>query len=181
VRGRVVILSGPSGVGKDTVLHEWTKRNPRVQRVVAYTTRSPRPGEVNHADYHFVDRATFDAMKADGAFLEAKEVFGNGYATPLKDLEAMLDRGLIAILKIDVQGAEEVMSLRPDALTIFLMPPSIEELDRRIRSRGSDDPAVIEVRLEGAHRELESAQLYQHRIVNDNLDKTIQALEDLIQ
>src|SRR5689334_15018289 len=128
--GRLVILSGPSGVGKDTVLAAWQSSNPRVQRVVAYTTRAPRAGEQNGVDYHFVSRARFDELVEANAFLEHKIVHGNYYATPLADMEAMLNAGKIAVLKIDVQGAMEAMRLRPDALSIFLLPPNVEDLEK---------------------------------------------------
>ena len=116
--GRLVILSGPSGVGKDTVINAWHARDPRVERVVAYTTRPARPGETDGLDYHFVSVDTFMELAADGAFLEYKEVHGNHYATPLRDMEAMLSAGKIAILKIDVQGALTAMELRPDAMSV---------------------------------------------------------------
>lgn len=178
--GRILILSGPSGVGKDTVIDTWRARNPRVKRVVAYTTRAPRTGETNGIDYHFVDRPTFDRMSAAGDFLEFKEVHGNGYATPLRDLDAMLEQGRIAILKIDVQGALHAMTVRPDALSVFLLPPSYEELERRIHGRASDSPAAIALRLQNAQEELNAAPQYRHRIVNDDLAATVQTLEDLV-
>src|SRR4051812_46910447 len=116
--GRLVILSGPSGVGKDTVLEQWKASNPRVHKVVAYTTRAPRPGEVDAVDYHFITPQRFQDLIEEGAFLEHKHVHGNYYATPLSDMEAMLMEGKIAVLKIDVQGAMEAMKLRPEAMSI---------------------------------------------------------------
>lgn len=178
--GKLVILSGPSGVGKDTVLAGWSKQDPRVVRVVAYTTRTTRPGEVDGVDYHFVDRETFLRLAAEGAFLEHKEVHGNLYATPKKDMEALLDAGKIAVLKIDVQGALSAMALRPDATTIFLLPPSIEELERRIRGRASDDEATIQRRLASAKTELGFADRYQHRVVNADLERTIAEVARLV-
>lgn len=180
MRGRLVILSGPSGVGKDTLLEEWTKLNPRVQRVVAYTTREPRPGEAPDVDYHFVDEGEFMRKAECGEFLEYKSVFGNFYATPLHDTEAMLQEGKIAVLKIDVQGALSVMDLRPDALTIFILSPSEEELKRRIVGRGTDDASVIERRLAKARDEIALAGHYQHRIVNDCVDTAVKQLEALV-
>lgn len=167
-------------MGKDTVINAWRTKNPRVERVVAYTTRAPREGELAGVDYHFVPVESFHKLAADGAFLEHKEVHGNFYATPLLDMERMLADGKIAILKIDVQGALTAMSLRPDAITVFLLPPSWDELERRIRDRGTDDAATIEKRLRNATEELELADRYQHRVTNDDLDKVVARLEEIV-
>lgn len=175
-----MILSGPSGVGKDTVLEAWTRLNPRVRRVVAYTTRPPRPGERDGVDYNFVPIGRFEEMAARGDFLEHKEVHGNFYATPLRDMEAMLEEGLIAVLKIDVQGALVAMGARPDALSVFVLPPSERELERRIRARGSDSEADIELRLSHARAEMELASRYRHRVVNVDSAKTARELDALV-
>lgn len=178
--GRLVILSGPSGVGKDTAIERWRERNPLVQRVVAYTTREPRPGEVDGVDYHFVSAERFRSLAEAGAFLEWKEVHGNSYGTPLHDMEAMLAAGKIAILKIDVQGAMAALAKRPDAVTVFLLPPSMEELEERIRGRAQDSEKAIERRLANARGELAMAHRYQHRIVNDELEECVDRLEDAV-
>lgn len=177
--GRLLILSGPSGVGKDTVIDAWHAADPRVARVISYTTRPPREKEVDGIDYHFVSRERFEALALDGAFLEHKEVYGNYYATPLHDLEAMLAEGKIAVLKIDVQGALTVMDLRPEATTIFLYPPDLEELERRIRARGTDDPVAIERRLATAREEIALAIRYQHQIVNDSVESVVAQLLEI--
>jgi len=171
-----VILSGPSGVGKDTVIDAWAVKDPRVERVVAYTTRSPRPGEVHGRDYHFVPVDRFMEHAAAFDFLEYKEVHGNHYATPLSDLERLLDEGKIAVLKIDVQGALTVMGLRSDATSVFLMPPDVEELERRIRGRGTDDPEAIAKRLKNAQDEIAAAMRYDHQIVNDEVLNVVERL-----
>jgi len=178
--GRLVILSGPSGVGKDTVIDAWSKVNPSVQRVVAYTTRPIRENETEGVDYHFVSRERFTEMIEDGAFLEHKDVFGNLYGTPKCDMEALLAVGKVAVLKIDVQGAMSVMKLRSDALTVFLMPPSTEELERRIRGRAADSPEVIERRLQVAREEIAHSPEYRHVIVNRQVDEVVTTLESLI-
>lgn len=178
--GKLIIFSGPSGVGKDTVLDAWRKVNPRVRRVVAYTTRAPREGEVDGVDYHFVSRERFQELADSGAFLEHKEVFGNHYATPLSDLEAMLSRGLIAILKIDVQGAVTAMGLRPDAITVFVLPPNMQALEDRIRSRGLDSAEDTERRLSTAQREIAFADRYQHRLINDEVDNVVRNLQEIV-
>lgn len=180
MNGRIVIFSGPSGVGKDTLLNFWTFANSRVRRVVAYTTRQPRTGEVNGVDYNFVDVQTFLEMAERGDFLEFKEVHGNHYATPLKDMEAMLNQGLVAVLKIDVQGAMTAMDLRPDALSIFILPPSWEELERRIRSRALDTEEQIATRLLNAREELELAGKYKYAVVNDDVQRAVAELEAII-
>jgi guanylate kinase len=177
----LVILSGPSGVGKDTVIDSWRDRNSLVERVVAYTTRAPREGEVDGVDYHFVPVPKFLELASEGAFLEHKEVHGNYYATPLRDMEAMLAQGKIAILKIDVQGALSVMDLRPDALTVFLLPPSWEELERRIRDRGTDADTAIQKRLINAQEEIGQAGRYEHQLVNKDLDEVVDQLEMLVR
>lgn len=179
-KGKLVILSGPSGVGKDTVIDEWVKSNPRVKRVIAYTTREPRPGEVKGVDYHFVEVETFEKLAEMGAFLEYKHVYGNFYATPLTDMESMLAEGFVAVLKIDVQGALAAMKLRPDAMTVFLLPPSDEELERRITGRGTDAPDVIQRRLLNAQREIRLAKHYQHKIVNDSVESAVSQLQALV-
>jgi len=165
IKKLLVILSGPSGVGKDTVIEEWRKLNSLVERVVAYTTRSPRVGEIPGQDYHFVAQAKFHHLAKEGAFLESKEVHGNYYATPLHDMEELLDAGKIAVLKIDVQGALDVMKLRQDAMSIFILPPTWEELERRITERGLDSPEVLERRLENAKYEIATAEKYDHQLV----------------
>lgn len=178
--GRLVILSGPSGVGKDTVLAAWHAADPRVTRVVACTTRKPRPGEVDGVDYHFVGLEEFLRMAEDGAFLEFKEVYGNHYATPLSHMEALLAEGKVAVLKIDVQGAAEVMPRRPDAIPIFLLPPSDAELERRIRGRGTEDEEATLRRLATAREEIAFSAEYPHRIVNAELERTVESLMEIV-
>lgn len=179
--GRLVILSGPSGVGKDSVLERWKLADPSVVRVVAYCTRTPRPGEVDGVDYHFCTREAFMQMAEAGDFLEYKEVHENLYATPLKDMNALLDAGRIAVLKIDVQGALTVMEKRDDAISIFLLPPSFEELERRIRTRGTDDEVTIQKRLKNAREEIELADRYQHRVVNDDIDRAVGEIMEIVR
>ena len=177
MNGRLVILSGPSGVGKDTLLDRWTATNPRVRRVVTYTTRVPREGEIEGVAYHFVAPDIFKRMAADGAFLEAKEVHGNLYGSPVRETNELVSRGKIAVLKIDVQGALEVMKQRPDAMTVFILPPAFEELERRIRSRALDPEPVIQTRLQDAKWEIEQAGAYERTIVNDDVDRALAELE----
>ena len=178
--GKVVILSGPSGVGKDTVLDAWITRDSNVVRVVTYTTRAPRPGERNGVDYHFVSVSTFFEHAAAGDFLEHKEVHGNHYASPLRDTRDLVASGRVAVLKIDVQGALVAMERLPEALTVFILPPNPDELARRIRERGHDDEANIALRLENARKELAVADRYQHQLVNHDVDEVVDQLERLV-
>lgn len=181
LKGRIVILSGPSGVGKDTVLEAWIQRNSNIVRVVTYTSRNPRSGEVNGVDYNFVTRERFRELAAAGFFLEWKEVHGNLYATPLADMEDILRSGQVAVLKIDVQGAIDAMALRPDALSIMLLPPSWEELERRLRDRNTDSEEVVVRRLANAQHELALAPHYQYQVVNENLEHTVDQLQKILQ
>jgi len=178
--GRLVVLSGPSGVGKDTVIDAWRDVDPRVERVVACTSREPRDGEVDGVSYHFLTRKEFLARAAKGEFLEYKEVHGNLYGTPRREVEAMLMDGKVAILKIDVQGAEEVRKLRPEVVTIFLLPPSFEELERRIRGRALDSEETIQKRLAGARAELAEADEYDHRVVNDRVPLAVKRIMEIV-
>lgn len=178
--GTLVILSGPSGVGKDAVIDAWIAADPRVRRVVTYTTRAPRDGETDGVDYNFVTPEKFAELQGLGRFWESKEVHGHMYASPKTDTEQLLAQGRVAILKIDVQGALEVMQLCPEAVTVFIMPPSEAELERRIRDRATEDETTIKHRLETAKKEIERADRYKHRIVNDDLAKTVRELQEIV-
>jgi guanylate kinase len=177
--GKVVILSGPSGVGKDTVIDAWIAKNSAVSRVVSYTTRAPREYEKSGVDYHFVHVSDYHSKAENGDFLEHKEVHGNWYATPLSDLKSMLSDGKIAILKIDVQGALHAMELLPEAISVFLLPPSQEELERRIIERGTESSEVIAKRLQNSREEIAMAMHYQHQIVNDDVAEMVRQLEEI--
>ncbi len=178
-QGRLVILSGPSGVGKDTVLDAWRAADSNVVRVVAYTTRPMRPGERDGIDYHFVSREAFQRRIGEGAFLEYKEVHKNFYGTPTEAMEALLAEGRVTVLKIDVQGALAVIPKRPNAMSVFLMPPSLEELERRLRDRGTDSEEVVQLRIKNARAEMELSKYYSHVIVNREVPETVQTLQDL--
>lgn len=181
MNGKMVIFSGPSGVGKDTLLDKWIEANPCVRRVVTYTTRTPREGEENGVNYNFVSVERFKELVEEGAFLENKEVHGNYYASPKKDTEKMIAEGLVAVLKIDVQGALSIMPQCPDALSVFILPPSMEELERRIVGRATENPEALKLRLENAKWELSQAAKYGYRVVNDVLDRAVAELEELVK
>ncbi|MFN3683247.1 MAG: guanylate kinase [Fimbriimonadaceae bacterium] len=178
--GRLVIVSGPSGVGKDTVIRRWLETDPRTERVVTCTTRPPRPSEVPGVSYRFLSRDEFLAMAERGELLEHKIVHGNLYGTPAEGVEEILRRGKIAVLSIDVQGAAEVRAKRPDALAVFLLPPSREELERRLRNRGEDSEEQIRLRLRNAEAELAAAASYPVRVVNDDVDRCAAELRSLV-
>lgn len=175
-----MIISGPSGVGKDTVIDTWTARNADVQRVVAWTTRPPRAGEEDGVAYYFRTEDAFLAAAAKGAFLEYKRVHGNWYGTPIEGVEALLAAGKVPLLKIDVQGAIEVMQARPTTISIFLLAPSWEELERRIRARGTEDEASVLRRLQEAQNEIALSERYRFRLVNDDLPRTIAQIEAIV-
>lgn len=177
---RVLILSGPSGVGKDTLLARWHAQDPRIAQAIACTTRSPRPGEQDEVDYKFVTHEAFEGMHARGEFLEAKNVHGNWYATRHSELERITRSGRWPVLKIDVQGALEVIASHPEILSIFLLPPSPEELARRLRARGSENENAIARRLADALHELSQASLYRHQVVNDDPDRAVLELMGLL-
>lgn len=172
-----MIVSGPSGVGKDTILDAWMKRDPSVVRVIAYTTRPARAGERDGVDYHFVSAKEFEDLIIKGELLEYKQVHGNYYGTPRSHLQRLLDAGKTAILKIDVQGALQVMATRPDIVTVFLVAPSWEVLVERLTRRGTEDPAKLEERLRNALYELDHSDRYQHVVINENIQDCVDQLE----
>lgn len=179
--GKVVIVSGPSGVGKDTVIDAWAARDPRVERVVSVTTRSPRDGEVDGEDYHFVDHGEFNLMVERDEFLEHKLVHGEQYGTPRKGVAASLERGNYAILKIDVQGAETVMRVAPEVVSIFILPPSVEELERRLRNRGTESDEKVAVRLRNAIDEIGRSKNYHYKVVNDDVERCVDEIKEILE
>lgn len=169
--GRLIVLSGPSGVGKDTVLQHLFELDPGLRYSVSYTTRAPREGEVEGTSYSFVDRDTFLRMREAGEFLETATVHGNLYGTAAERVREAVARGDRIVLKIDVQGAAAVRASMPEAVLVFLLPPSVEELRLRLRSRDTEDEASLARREEDAVRELAEAERYDHRVVNDDVDR----------
>jgi guanylate kinase len=167
------VVAAPSGTGKTTVCRRVVERDPLVEFSVSHTTRAQRPGEVDGVAYHFVTREAFARLAESGAFLEWAEYNGNHYGTSWASLDAPLARGHDVLLEIEIQGARQVRERRSDARLIFLLPPSLEALDQRLRSRGTDSPEAIAGRLALARRELAAADGFHYAVVNDDLERCV--------
>jgi guanylate kinase len=175
VSGLLVVVSGPSGAGKSTVLKRLIADVPRCRFSVSMTTRAPRPGEVDGRDYLFVTESQFvSAVEANG-FLEHATVHGSYYGTPRAYVQSELDKGFDIVLDIDVQGAAKVRESHPEGVFIFLAPPSLAELERRLRKRGTETPASLERRIGHARQEMEQANQYEYVVVNEDGDKGLDA------
>lgn len=172
-RGLLVVVAGPSGVGKGTVHRRVRGALDDAVLSVSVTTREPRSGERDGVDYHFVDRATFEAMARAGDLLEWATYAGNLYGTPRLPVVAAIADGKVVVLDIEVQGAVQIKERVPDALLVFLLPPSFEELEARLRGRGTEDEATIAQRLEVARREVADADRFDVQVVNDDLDRCV--------
>ncbi|NPB07323.1 MAG: guanylate kinase [Aquificae bacterium] len=179
VRGKVFILSAPSGTGKTTVAKKILSELQDVEKVVTYTTRPPRPGEESGVDYVFVSREEFEKKVSENFFLEYANVYGNYYGTPKPDVERITSQGKDALLVIDVQGAFKIKKEIPDAVGIFLLPPSFEELRRRIESRGYRDEN-IEKRLKTAEKEIPCARYFDYIVINDFLNTAVEKVKAII-
>ncbi|MFZ9736785.1 MAG: guanylate kinase [Prochlorotrichaceae cyanobacterium] len=175
--GQVVVLTGPSGVGKGTLLRSVLSQHPELHLSVSATTRSPRPGEVEGQDYYFVSQSVFEDWVATGQLLEWAEYAGNYYGTPRQPVLAQLAQGKTVILEIELEGARQVRQTFPEALQVFVLPPSLAVLEERLRGRSQDSAAAIEKRLDRAKVELAAADEFDVQIVNDSLDQAIVALE----
>lgn len=181
-RGTLIILSGPSGVGKGTVREQLFKMDDlNLAYSISMTTRKPRPGEVNGVDYYFVDQATFNQKIQEDGFLEYAQFVSNSYGTPKDKVEEMLEEGKNVVLEIEVQGALQVMEKVPEALTIFLVPPSMEELERRIRGRKTEAESVMQERLAKAEREIKTKDSYKHVVVNYTVEQAANEIADIIR
>lgn len=177
----LVLISGPSGAGKSSFVARLLERDDRLAFSVSVTTRPPREGEVDGRDYHFVDDATFDRLVREGAFVEWAWVHDRRYGTRAADLDALQAGGHTPLLDLDVQGGLAVIErFGPELVSVFLFPPSWEELERRLRRRASDDEPAIRVRLKNARREISYASHYEYFLVNDDLAAAVERMRAII-
>ena len=179
--GRLIVLSGPSGTGKSTVISALMKMHDKLAFSVSATTRNPRPGEVDGKDYFFVTRERFAEMVENGELLEHAEFVGNCYGTPRGPVLEKLQSGVTVLLDIEVQGAMQVMASMPEAVSVFMLPPSLEVLEQRLRFRGTESEEVIAKRLETARKEMQFADRYDFTIVNDVAETAAGKLLDIIK
>lgn len=180
-KGKLFIVSGPSGVGKDTILKLLLEQTEDIRMSVSCTTRPARAGEVDGVDYRFVSKAYFEELIEADQLLEYAEYCGTYYGTPRAPVEQMLQNGVSVILKIERVGMEKVIQKRPDAVTVFIEPPSMEELERRILNRNTDSPDAVRKRLARAVEEIELSRDYQYRIVSGDLQTAVNELAALIE
>lgn len=172
----LVVLSGPSGVGKSSVIKQALKELPETWLSVSATTRAPRPGEEHGKNYFYVSDEEFDRMIAEGDLLEWANFAGNRYGTPRTAVEERLANGIPVLLEIEVQGAMQVRESKPDSILVFMQPPSWDVLEERLTGRGTETAEQIQVRLDVARKELDSAHLFDHSIVNDDVNRAAQEL-----
>lgn len=178
--GSLFIISAPSGAGKSTLVRALLAEDPDIRLSVSHTTRTPRAGERDGEHYHFTDVDSFTAIKDQGDFLEYAHVHGNWYGTSRRWIEQQMSIDQDVLLEIDWQGARQVMKLLPDAVSVFILPPSLTELERRLRGRGTDPEAVIARRMAAAGQELAQAPQYDFVIINDDFQTALQALKSVI-
>ena len=181
MRGVLFVITAPSGAGKTSLIKALLQDEPDLRLSTSYTTRPPRPGELNGREYHFVELPDFEAMHARGEFLESAEVHGNRYGTSRKVINDTLERGQDLILEIDWQGARQVRELYPDCIGIFILPPSLGELERRLRARGHDAEPVIQRRLANAQAEMAHAGEFKSAIINKDFDTARAELARIIR
>ncbi len=177
---RVFVITGPSGVGKGTLIRGLMERVPQLELSVSATTRGPRPGEVDGVDYHFLTREQFDRKVAEGDFVEHADYAGRSYGTLRSELEQRVRAGVPVVLEIEVQGARQVRAAMPEAVQVFIAPPSLPALRTRLVGRGTDDPAEVERRLRVAEEELQAQPEFGHVVVNDRLDEALDRLVEIV-
>ncbi len=179
-KGLLLVVSGPSGAGKSTVIGKVMQDRDDVCFSISATTRDPRPYEVDGLDYYFITQEKFCGMIENGEFLEHAEYVGNRYGTPAGPIDRAISEGKCVVLDIEVQGAAQVMAQRTDCVSVFLCPPSLAELERRLRGRGTDTEERIRMRLETAEREYKLASRYDYIIINDDANQSAARLEAII-
>ncbi|MFO5494877.1 MAG: guanylate kinase [Cuspidothrix sp.] len=178
--GKLIVLTGPSGVGKGTLMNAILQRYPELHYSVSATTRSPRPGEVNGKNYHFITRSEFEKLVTQGEFLEWAEFAGNFYGTPREAVLNHIQSGELVVLEIELEGARQIRHTFPSALSIFILPPSFAELEKRIRGRGQDTEEAISRRLNRAEEEIAAADEFDLQIINDDFEEALQEIEKAI-
>lgn len=178
--GRLIVLAAPSGAGKTTLVHKLLEREARLKFSISYTTRPKREKEVHGEDYFFVSEGKFRAMRDHDAFLESAEVFDHWYGTSEAYVQSLIDDGRSVLLEIDWQGAQQVRERRPDAVCVFIMPPSRDELERRLRGRKTDAEEVIVRRLRDALSDMTHWNEFDYVVINDNLDKAADELAAIV-
>jgi guanylate kinase len=181
VAPKVFVITGPSGVGKGTLIRTLLDRVPELELSVSATTRKPRPGETQGVDYHFLGDEEFQRRVERGEFVEHATYSGRRYGTLRSDLQQRLERGAPVVLEIEVQGARQIAETMPEAVRIFIAPPSEEALRTRLVGRGTDAPADVEKRLQTAHDELRAQTEFPHVVYNDRLDEAVAALEEVVR
>ena len=181
MRGLLFVITAPSGAGKSSLINALLKSDSSLRLSISYTTRAPRPGEQDGREYHFIDDAGFLAMRARGDFLESAQVHGHRYGTARKSIDEALAAGFDLLLEIDWQGARQVHGLHADCIRIFILPPTIAELERRLRTRAQDSDAVIRHRLDNAREELEHAREFDYAIINNNFDEAKGDLQAIVR
>lgn len=180
-RPLLVVITGPSAVGKDTLLERLRAKFPEAQFAVTATTRPPRQGEIDGVHYHFLDVPEFEAMIANGDLLEHARVYGDWKGVPLAPVRDALASGKDVLMRTDVQGARHIKSVAPGAVTIFIAPPSIEELHRRLNDRGADTDEQAAIRLKIADDEMATASHFDHTVINDDLDHCVTEIEEILE
>lgn len=181
MNGLLFVVTAPSGAGKSSLIQGLLASDRAVALSVSYTTRAPRPGETDGREYHFVDAGRFTAMLERGEFLESAEVHGHRYGTSQNSIEQTRASGRDLVLEIDWQGAEQVRRLHPDAIGIFILPPSMAELERRLRARAQDSEPVIQRRLHNAAEEMTHAVEFKYAIINKDFDEALQDLKAIVR
>ena len=179
-KGLLLVLSAPSGAGKGTIIKRLMDDDRSLKLSVSATTRSPRPGEVDGEDYFFISREEFDDLVKNGEMLEHAEYVGNCYGTPKGPVERWLEDGLDVILEIDVQGGAQVKKIMPECVSIFILPPSMRELENRLRGRSTEKDEVVNARLEAARQEVHRAEDYDSVVVNDTVDQAVEEIKTII-
>lgn len=180
MRGNLFIVSAPSGAGKTSLVRSLLACNQQVGISISYTTRAPRPGEIEGRDYHFINHETFLGMQKHGDFLEYAKVYGNLYGTSKSWIETEISNGRDILLEIDWQGATQIRRIFPDCISIFILPPSLQALENRLRARGQDDAKVIIQRLHAAKEDITHVVEFDYVIINDKLDIALQQLNAVV-